>query len=121
MSVGLKFHETTLVLFPGLRLSEKLVEQEIVGVWLSTIVMPKLQVDLYPAAVVAVHEMIFVPTGNVVVPKSGQTTGTLMAPLASVAVAMFQFTTPVAAFVEVYAEIFGEQLMTGGVTSATIT
>jgi len=62
-------HVLILVLLPGLRISEKLGEQEITGFWLSTTTMLKLQEAVLPAPSVAVHDTTLIPTGKVVVPN----------------------------------------------------
>ena len=62
-------HVLILVLFPGLRISEKLGEHEITGFWLSMTVMLKLQEAVLPALSVAEHETTLIPTGKVVVPN----------------------------------------------------
>ena len=72
-----------------------------------------------PKLLVAVQEISVSPTGNVVNPNNGHETETV--PLDTVAVAGLQLTTPVCAFKVVKATRFGEQLMTGGVVSATST
>ena len=86
---------------------------------MSITVIAKLQDAVYPDGLVAEQEIIVTPTGKVVVPNNGQFTKTL--PLASIAVALFQLTTPVEACRVADAEILAGQVITGGAVSATTT
>ena len=86
---------------------------------MSLTVIVKLQDAMYPDGLVAEQETIVTPTGKVVVPNNGQFTKTV--PLASIAVALFQLTTPVEACRVADAEILAGQVITGGAVSATTT
>ena len=119
LSEAIKDHVTSLLRFPGARVSTKDEEQDTSGRSLSSTVIPKLHEAVLAKASVAIQLITVVPTGKVVVPNEGQVT--VAVPLASTAVARFQLTTPLEVPKVAEAVIFEGQLMVGGITSATRT
>ena len=86
---------------------------------MSVIVIEKLHEAEFPDKSVALHVIVVSPRLKDVVPKRGQTTDAI--PLLSVAVALFQLTTPVATLFKVDATMLDGHVITGATTSATST